>query len=97
MPLTETERALRASIAAHESWARTDDRAARLAPARRAFADSFADKVDPDHKLPPAERARRAESARKAHYQRLALKSAQARRRKRELAEDTTHDLKKAS
>ncbi|MGI8938879.1 MAG: hypothetical protein ACR2JF_11855 [Iamia sp.] len=85
MPMPAPERKLRASIAAHESWARTEDRAQRLAPARQAFADSFLDKVDPDHRLPPAERARRAENARKAHYQRLALKSAQARRRKREL------------
>lgn len=97
MAIPAPERKLRASIAAHESWARTDDRAARLAPARRAFADSFADKVDPDHKLPEAERARRAENARKAHYQRLALKSAQVRRRKRERAATVTDDLGRAS
>jgi hypothetical protein len=37
--------------------------------------------VDPEGVLDPAERARRGESARKAHYARLALRSAQARRR----------------
>lgn len=86
--LPPSERTLRASIAAHESWARTEDRSARLAPARRAFADSFADQVDPDHRLPEAERARRAENARRAHYQRLALKSAQVRRRRRDTGPD---------
>ena len=83
-PLSGSERKLRASIAAHESWAQTDDRTARTAAARTAFAMSFEDKVDPEHKLPPNERACRAESARKAHYQRLALKSAKARRLKAE-------------
>ncbi|MGH8917627.1 MAG: hypothetical protein ACRDZY_18015, partial [Acidimicrobiales bacterium] len=35
--------------------------------------------VDPDGALSPGERARRAESARRAHMQRLALASAKAR------------------
>ncbi len=97
MPLPAPERKLRASIAAHESWARTEDPVERLAPARRAFADSFLDKVDPDHKLAPAERARRAEHARKAHYQRMALRSAQIRRRKREAKAADAADRREAS
>jgi hypothetical protein len=36
--------------------------------------------VDPDGTLTPQARAQRAEHARKAYFQRLALKSAQARR-----------------
>lgn len=75
------ERALIARIAAHESWARTPDRAARTAHARAAATAKFETQVDPDGVLSPAERARRAESARKAHFTRLALRSAQARRR----------------
>jgi hypothetical protein len=82
MQLTSTERTLRASIAANESWARCDDRTARTAPARRAMLDKFEKQVDPDGTLLPAERQKRAENARKAHYKRLALKSAQARRRR---------------
>ncbi|CAN5898656.1 hypothetical protein BH23ACT5_BH23ACT5_10360 [soil metagenome] len=39
----------------------------------------FEDQVDPDRVLLPAERARRAEHAKKAYFTRLALKSAQAR------------------
>jgi hypothetical protein len=80
--LTPSERSLRAQIAAHESWSRTDDRSARTANARRAMLDKFERQVDPDGKLSPAERAKRAEHARKAHFKRLALKSAQARRRR---------------
>lgn len=49
--------------------------------ARRAFLDKFEREVDPNGELEPAERARRAEHARKAYMQRLALKSAAARRK----------------
>ena len=52
--------------------------------ARAAFLRGFEERVDPDHVLPLAERARRAEAARKEHFARLALKSAQARRRRAE-------------
>lgn len=40
----------------------------------------FLDEVDPNRELSQAERIRRAESARKAFYQRLALASVKARR-----------------
>lgn len=82
MPLTPTERSLRGQIAAHESWANTPDRTARTANARRAMLDKFDRQVDPNNELTPVERARRAQSARKAYFARLALKSARARRRR---------------
>ena len=44
--------------------------------------DKFERQVDPHGELTQAERAKRAENARKAHYQRMALKSARARRRR---------------
>ena len=75
----ETRR-LVAQIAANESWANTPDRAARTARARAAMHAKFERQVDPDGVLPPSERAKRAANARRAHYQRLSLKSAQARR-----------------
>ncbi len=81
MPEAPHERALRARIAAHESWARTEDRTARTANARAASLDRFEKQVDPEGTLPPAERALRAEHARRAHFYRMALKSAQARRK----------------
>lgn len=82
MSSTPNERALRARLAAHTSWANTPDRTARTAPARAGLMARFEAEVDPDGTLPPAERARRAESARKAYYTRLALRPAQARRAK---------------
>jgi hypothetical protein len=40
----------------------------------------FLREVDPNNELPEAERLRRAEAARRAYYQRLALASAKARK-----------------
>jgi hypothetical protein len=80
--MTPRERVLRARVAAHVSWAKTADPAARTAPARKAALDRFERQVDPDGTLKPAERARRAEYVRKAYFTALALKSAQARRRR---------------
>lgn len=80
--LTPSERSMRASIAAHTSWAKTPDPAARTAPARTAALARFEREVDPDGVLPDAERIRRAEHARKAYFQQLAYRSARARRAK---------------
>jgi hypothetical protein len=78
--LTHSERTQRARLAANVGWAFTQDRSARTEPARRAAFAKFEKLVDPDCVLPIAERAKRAESLRKAHLQRMALKSAKARR-----------------
>lgn len=88
--LTPAERSLRASIAANTRLSRTDDRGAMTAAARAAFLAGFEDAVDPNRVLDPDERARRAEHARKAHFQRLALASSQARRRGTATAGDAT-------
>lgn len=80
--MTPSERVLRAQIAVHTSWANTDDRSARTAPARKAALDRFEREVDPEGVLLPAERAKRAENARQVYFKRLALKSAQARKRR---------------
>jgi hypothetical protein len=48
-------------------------------PARAAFLARFEREVDSESKLSPAERARRAEAARKAYFIRLALRSSQVR------------------
>jgi hypothetical protein len=80
-PRTAAEKSLAGQIGAHAKWAQTTDSTAATAPARQAFNDRFEREVDPDGTLPPEERARRAEHARKAYFLRLALKSAQARRR----------------
>jgi hypothetical protein len=77
---TPEQRALAARIAAHSKWA-TTDATEGTAAARAAFLDRFQREVDPDGTLPPAERARRAEHARKAYFTRLAMASAKARRK----------------
>lgn len=86
--ITPAERKLIAQIAANESWARTDDRSARTAPARRALEEKFLREADGD----PV----RAEHLRKAHFQRLALRSAQSRRKSREAAEKSMSLLAEA-
>jgi hypothetical protein len=58
-------------IAAEISWARTVDRTARTRPARQAFLAKFEKEVDPDGKLPPEERARRANHALRAYMLQL--------------------------
>lgn len=73
---------LRARLAAHESWANTSDRSARTAPARQAARDRFIRLARERYgDLPLAELQKRAEHLRKAHYTRMAIASAEARRR----------------
>lgn len=79
MASTETERRLAASLAAHESWANTQDRSARTAPARNALDQKFLAQAGGD----PI----KAEHLRKAYFQRLALQSARSRRIAREQSE----------
>lgn len=62
-------------IGAHIKWASTTDRTAATAPARAALEQKFLDEAGGD----PV----RARHLRKAYYQRLALKSAAARRARR--------------
>ncbi len=66
---------LQHQIAAHTSWGNTVDRPARTAAARRAADDRFLKLAGNDPK--------RAESLRKAHYKRMALKSIAAREAKK--------------
>jgi hypothetical protein len=68
-----SERKLMGRAGAYQSWANTTDRSARTAPARARFDATFLEQAEGD----PA----RADALRKAHFARLALKSAQARRR----------------
>lgn len=82
-PNNGPDRHLIARIAANERWSKEPDRSAATQAARDGMARKFEDQVDPDRTLAPEERAKRVENARSAYYQRLALKSAQARRAKR--------------
>lgn len=57
----------------------------------------FEREVDPDGTLDPVERAIRAEHLRKAYFQRLALKSAKARRARKVVAEGEAAERELAS
>lgn len=74
--MTGADRSTQASINAHLSWAHTENPTERTAPARRALEAKFLEQADGD----PV----RAEHLRKAYFKRLALKSAQSRRRAKE-------------
>ena len=79
---TPPNRTLAAKLAANTRWSKEDP--AEQGRKMRAGLDAkFLREVDPNNELPEAERHRRAECARKAYYQRLALASANARRAKR--------------
>jgi hypothetical protein len=80
--MTPGERCTRAKIAANTRWAFEDDRTAATAPARRAADERWLRLVDPNEELAPGERALRAEALRRAHFLRMASKSAQVRRAK---------------
>ena len=75
------QRTLRARLGAHMLHA-THDPKETTAKARATFLGRFEDQVDPGKTLPPAERARRAEAAKRAYFTRLALRSSQARARR---------------
>lgn len=81
--LTPAERSLRARQAAQTRWGYEDSREGTAAAraASPSNTDYWENKVDPDQSLPPTERRRRAESAKKAYFTGLALKSAIARRK----------------
>lgn len=69
--LTPEQRSQRARIAALARHSRTDGHQATQ-PAREAFLARFERQVDPDNRLTPQERARRAELAKREHFQRMA-------------------------
>lgn len=67
-------------VGANTKWANTPDRSAATAPARAAFLARFEAQVDPDNKLAPDMRRTMAANARKAHFLKLAARSAEVRR-----------------
>lgn len=77
----QSERSIRARIAALTRWANTPNRSTATLAARDGFLAKFERQVDPDGRLHPVERERRASLARRAHMARLALRSAKARAR----------------
>lgn len=77
---THAQRVLIGRLGAYTVHSKYDSREL-IRPAREAFWSKFERDVDPDGVLPLDERLRRAEMARKAHFTRLAIASAKARRK----------------
>lgn len=78
---THAQRVLIGRLGAYVLHSRYDSREL-IRPAREAFWSKFERDVDPDGVLPLDERLRRADMARKAHFTRLAIASAKARRKR---------------
>lgn len=97
-PVGHPDSPLIARIGNAVRWAACDDRTAATAPARAAFNDRFIEQAREQfgNDLPADELARRAEQLRKAHYARLALKSAQARRARKAKTQAVNHDAARA-
>ena len=70
-----------ARAAAHSRWAKHDPVAGTKA-ARAAFEQKFLDAADPEGKLSERDRLKRAAHLRKAHFAKMAAKSAAARRKR---------------
>jgi hypothetical protein len=86
-PVGHPDGSLIGQLGAAGKWAKTDDRTAATAAARKAAEDRFVRLArEKFGDLPPDELARRAEYLRKQHFVRMALKSVQARRRRKKLA-----------
>ncbi len=80
MATTAEQRRLSAQIAANTRWSR-EDPTLNAVRGQEGLTRRFEREVDPDNVLDPAERARRVECARRAHFGRLALASSSARSR----------------
>ena len=83
--MTPAQRSLRSRLGGLKAASQSDPRE-YTAPARAAFLAKFETEVDPDGILPPSERARRAEAARRLHFTRMAYNRERARTAKREQA-----------
>jgi hypothetical protein len=78
--VTPSERQMRARLGAYAQHARYDG-VEITSKARAAFLARFENEVDPDRQLEAGERRRRADAAKRAHFTRMALRSAQSRRK----------------
>ncbi|GGK62269.1 hypothetical protein Sme01_04230 [Sphaerisporangium melleum] len=84
---TPEERRVIASIAANTRWSREGNRVGATAKARNnspASIEYWKKKVDPESTMLPAIRLKAAMNAKKAHYDRIALRMRQAKAAKRQ-------------
>lgn len=82
--MTPEQRAQRVT-AAHASWARTPDRAARSAPGFDGLEARIAREYGIPDDMPNPDRAKALASARTAYFRKLAAKSVKARARRKQV------------
>jgi hypothetical protein len=89
-PLTREQRVMRAKIANDRRWSRVPypERAAQTAKARDTLWAKYLAEVDPEGRLPEAEREALARQARRADMRALALKQSRNRSRKPAASDD---------
>lgn len=68
-----------ASAAAHTSWSKTTDRAARTEAARQAQIDAFEVQVDPERRMSASDRAKAVQNARQARWAHMRANSIKTR------------------
>jgi hypothetical protein len=85
-PLSPAQRSLQARLAAHVLHARYSAEELLAKAHYEAHVGRYEREVDPDGTLSAEERARRVESAKKAHMTRLALASSRARAERKQAA-----------
>jgi hypothetical protein len=78
--MTTSEHSARRRIAALRQWVEVEDPAARTANGRKAFLDRFERQADPEGRLSPEERAKKAARLRRIYFIELGAKSAAVRR-----------------
>jgi hypothetical protein len=83
MSTAESPQVSAASALARHRWDNTADRTAATEPGRSASIAKYADQIDPDHLLPPAERL---ELGKRAFYEALGRRSGEARRARKAAA-----------
>jgi hypothetical protein len=83
MPFKDSMQARRV---AHESWAKTPDRAARTAPGREKALANLEDAVDPERTMKPSDRKKAAENLRRARLLKANEKSVASRKARKDAA-----------
>ena len=78
---SDSDLSLLGRLGAHSLHGKYDSKQTSRA-GREAFLTRFEREADPDGTLDPAERRRRAQHLKRAYFTRLALRSAQARRKR---------------
>jgi hypothetical protein len=94
MPLSASERRLRARKASLTAWQNTVDRSARGRHANAGLMAKFAREIDPDGTMDPKERAAKVKTRHAKHIADMQWAAVQARRAKAEKRRQDAEDMR---